>query len=242
MGYEGVEFAGIFDKSYTEVKELCQKYDLVPVSAHVSLNDLRSKIDEIIDGYKHIGCKQIAIPWIPKGSQPGDDGFKDLMEEFIEFGKKCKEKGMLLAYHNHDFEFVNVNGEYGLDVLYSSVPSDLLKCQIDTCWVGVAGVNPSEYVRKYAGRMYTVHLKDYVGSKTDNMYGLIGLKEDDGKSAPTVAFDFRAIGYGVQDIPAILEASADAGAEWAIVEIDRPALGSTPMECVEMSVKYLMSL
>ncbi|MBR7078204.1 MAG: sugar phosphate isomerase/epimerase, partial [Clostridia bacterium] len=35
MGYDGVEFAGLCGKSAEEAKALCEKYGLVPVSAHI---------------------------------------------------------------------------------------------------------------------------------------------------------------------------------------------------------------
>jgi sugar phosphate isomerase/epimerase len=47
------------------------------------------------------------------------------------------------------------------------------------------------------------------------------------------------LGYGVQDIPAIIEASKKAGSKWLIVEQDQPSMGKTPMECAAMSMEYL---
>lgn len=242
MGYDGVEFAGLCDRPYSEVKALCEKYNLIPVSAHVALAEMKENLDDIIEGYKTIGCKQIVVPYLPEGLRPGDDGFKGMIEDVYKIGEKCQKAGMLLAYHNHDFEFVKVAGEYGLDILYNTIPAEYLLCQLDTCWVNVGGENPSEYLRKYSGRMYTVHLKDFVGQKSDNMYGLIGLKEDDGKDARAEEFDFRPVGYGVQSFGEILKASEEAGAEWVVVEQDRPALDKTPMECAEMSINYLKTL
>ena len=46
MGYDGVEFASLYGKDPKEVAELCKKYNLNPISAHVpfdSLNDLTEK-------------------------------------------------------------------------------------------------------------------------------------------------------------------------------------------------------
>ena len=50
------------------------------------------------------------------------------------------------------------------------------------------------------------------------------------------------MGYGRQDIPAILQASEDAGAGWVVVEQDSPSMGKTPMESVKMSIEYLKGL
>ena len=145
---------------------------------------------------------------------------------------------MILQYHNHDFEFMKVDGEYGLDILYREIGPELLQTQLDTCWVNVGGENPSDYIRKYAGRIPTVHLKDFVGRKSENMYALIGLDEDKKKDTEG-KFEFRPVGKGVQNIPSIVEAAIEGGAEWFIVEQDQPCCGWTPLECAAMSVQYL---
>ena len=143
-------------------------------------------------------------------------------------------------YHNHDFEFTKINGQYILDTYYQEIPADLLQTELDTCWVNVGGENPAQYVRKYTGRAPIVHLKDFSGSKTENMYSLIGT--DAAKEEASEKFEFRPIGYGRQDIPSILAASEDAGAGWVIVEQDSPSMGKTPMECAKMSIDYLKSI
>ena len=62
---------------------------------------------------------------------------------------------------------------------------------------------------------------------------------DEGEKKENTAFEFRPLGYGVQDIPAIIEASKKAGSKWLIVEQDQPSMGKTPMECAAMSMEYL---
>jgi len=126
-------------------------------------------------------------------------------------------------------------------VLYREVPAELLKTQIDTCWVNVGGENPAQYLRKYAGRAGIVHLKDFAGQKSERMYALIGI-DDDKDDGETGAFEFRPVGYGKQDFPAILAACEDVGAKWVVVEQDQPSMGKTPLECAKMSIDYLRSL
>ncbi|MBQ7381335.1 MAG: hypothetical protein IJW69_04575 [Clostridia bacterium] len=89
-----------------------------------------------------------------------------------------------------------------------------------------------------------VHLKDYFGEKSENMYELIGIKSE-AAARPLddlKAFEYRPVGSGLQDFPAILDASKDAGAEWIVVEQDNPSMGLTPMECIEKSREYLRSI
>ena len=94
---------------------------------------------------------------------------------------------------------------------------------------------------KYAGRAPLVHIKDYVGSKTDNMYGLIG-KGNGEAEGEQVEFELRPVGYGVQDVAAIIKAAEDAGAIAVIVEQDRPSMDKDAMECAKMSIDYIRSL
>ena len=240
MGYDGVEFAGAFDKSAEELAALCEKYDLIPISAHVPLAEMQADLEGTLAFYKKLGCRFVVIPYSSAEYRPGGEKFEELIADATKIGKRAKELGMTLLYHNHDFEFVKVDGEYGLDVLYNNVPEECLKTQLDTCWVRVAGEDPSAYIRKYSGRAPVVHLKDFVGQKTENMYALIGTDSD--KEEKTQAFDFRPVGSGVQDFPAILAAAEEAGAEWVVVEQDRPDGDHTSLECAQISIDYLRSL
>lgn len=238
MGYSGVEFAGLYGNTPAEVKKMCEELGLVALSAHVPYADLAADMDGTIAAYKELGVKYVVVPYLTEELRPGKEGFLTIFEVIKKLGAKLKEAGMVLQYHNHDFEFVKVDGEYGLDMLYREVGPELLQTQLDTCWVNVGGENPSDYVRKYAGRIPTVHLKDFVGRKSENMYALIGLDEDQKKNTEG-KFEFRPVGKGVQDIPSIVEAAMEGGAEWFIVEQDQPCCGWTPLECAAMSIQYL---
>lgn len=240
MGYDCVEFAGLYGKTAAEVRALCEKHGLTPISAHVPFVDMMADPD-LLKVYAEIGCKFVVIPYLTEEFRPGQPRFQEVIDGAKLLGEKANALGMKLGYHNHDFEFVKVNGEYALDILYKEVSADLLQTELDTCWVNVGGENPAGYIRKYAGRCEIVHLKDFTGQKSENMYALIGIDEDK-KSDDTGAFEFRPVGYGKQDFPAILKAAEESGAKWVVVEQDQPALGKTPLECAEMSINYLKSI
>ena len=148
---------------------------------------------------------------------------------------------MTLLYHNHDFEFEKIDGKYALEVLYDTVPADLLQTELDTCWVRVGGEDPAPYVRKYTGRAPIVHLKDYVGGKSEHMYELIGIDSDD-QAPEENPFELRPVGSGCQDMPAIVAAAEAAGAKWVVVEQDQPSMGLNPLQCAEKSINYLRSI
>ena len=150
--------------------------------------------------------------------------------------------GLQLLYHNHDFEFLKIDGEYALDILYNTIPAELLATEIDTCWVNVGGEEPSAYVEKYSGRAPIVHLKDFSGSKGNGpLYKLIGIEEEETEKAENT-FEFRPVGYGCQDWKKIIASAEKAGAGWVVVEQDDPSMGKTPIECAQSSIEYLKTI
>ncbi len=240
MGYDGVEFAGLFGHTPAEVRDLCKAEGLVALSAHIAYPEMMSN-ENIFREYAEIGCTFAAVPHIGLEYRTGGEKHREFLDSLSGLGKRAKEAGIQLCYHNHDFEFVKEDGEYALDRMYEYVPAEYLETELDTCWVNVGGENPAEYLRKYAGRARIVHLKDFAGQKSENMYALIGVDENEKKDTGG-KFEFRPVGYGLQNIPEILAAAKDAGSQWMIVEQDQPSLGKTPLECAKMSIDYLNSL
>jgi len=240
MGYDGVEFAGLYGNAPEKVKEMCEEIGLVPLSAHVPYLDMIADPEGVLSAYATIGCKFVAVPYLTEEYRPGTPRFAEVIENVKILGAAAKKLGMQLLYHNHDFEFTKIDGKYALDILYDSVSEDLLKTELDTCWVNVGGEDPAEYLLKYAGRAPVVHLKDFVGSRSENMYELIGIEKK--AEAASEKFELRPVGSGKQDFPAILAAAEKSGVTWVIVEQDLPSMGLTPMECAAKSRAYLKSI
>ncbi len=239
MGYMGVEFAGLYGRTPKEIAKIIASIGLEPLSAHVPFDDMRSDMEKVIRDYKDIGCNHIAIPWLAECDRPNGANYKKTVEDISRFADMADKSGLTISYHNHDFEFVRTeNGNYALDELYVSVP--VLKAELDTCWVSVAGEDPVKYIEKYANRIPLLHLKDYFGGKTENMYGLIGSNE--AKKEESSAFEFRPVGYGKIDFKSVLDAAQKCGVTWCIVEQDEPSMGKSRFECAKMSINTVKDL
>ncbi len=242
LGYDGVEFAGFYGYSADEVKAMLQKHGLKAISSHVPFVQIEEDMYGVISFHKAIGCEYIAVPYLDDATRPGAPGFAHALAVIHQFGRLMKEAGLTLLYHNHDFEFIQLSGMYGLDFLYEAVPADVLKTEIDVCWVKYAGENPADYIRKYAGRCPVVHLKDFVGKKAEDgstPYALIGLDENEKKD--TQAFEFRPFGYGCQNVEEVVTAGIESGAKWFVIEQDM-SIGRTPLEAAELSIGTLKKI
>ncbi len=226
MGYEGVEFSGFFGNTPEQVKAMCDEIGLVPVSAHIPLDEMLADIDRVIADCKTLGCEYIVLPYVTEERRPGGEFFMQMMDEIRFIGEKVRDAGLVLLYHNHDFEFRKLeSGEYGLDFIFRTIPAELLQCELDECRIAYAGLDPVEYLKKYDGRSPIVHLKDYYVDNERNM-----------------ALEFRPLGCGVQDVPALVKTSEEVGCRWLMVEQDQPSLNKTPIECAAMSIDYLKKI
>lgn len=224
IGYDGIELAGLYGQSPEEIKAAIEDAGLIAISAHIPFQELVSDMEGTVRQYEEIGVKFIAIPYLLEEDRPGTSKFEGNVKLFEEIGKVCKAHGIQAMYHNHDFEFKKMeDGRYALDYIYDTVPADVLKTELDVCWVKVSGEDPASYLKKYSGRCPIVHLKDFH-------------KEN----ATDRVFEFRPVGYGDQNFPPILDAALEVGAQWVIVEQDH-SIGRTPMEAIALSREYLKS-
>ena len=244
IGYRYVELALVrsFGKTAAQFRESLDKAGLSAISAHVPYREMISDPGNVIDFYIDIGCKYIVVPFLEKEDRSTGTNYEGVKSGIAKLGEEANKKGATLLYHNHEFEFAMYRGKYVLDDLYESITARLLQTEIDTCWVKVSGVDPAEYILKYTGRSPVVHLKDLdsFGSSTGKVEP--DFIEEAEKARAEGSFPFRAVGYGVQDIPGIVKAARKAGAKWLVVEQDFPSPGKTPIQCAKDSLDYLNSL
>lgn len=222
FGYNGVEFAGLYGKTPEEVRKLCEKYGLIPISAHVGIAEMLENENVFFD-YKKIGCEYIAIPYIAPEEMSTETDRRKTIEKVRILSEKAKAAGLKMLYHNHAHELSKLNGKNFLDELYSAVP-DILLPEFDVCWLHFAGEDPVAYLERYADRIKVVHLKDYVAV--------------DGAERP----DFRPLGRGKVDIPSVVKTAEKLGAEWLIVEQDAPTAGQKSIDEVHISAEFLQAL
>ena len=244
MGFDTVEFAGYANKTAEELRGYLDEFGLKCVSVHQNYPWILESGQKAVDYIKTLGAKYVALPWTGPEMQKGTENFDGLVKDIVTTGELLKANDMYLLYHNHDFEFKTFEGKYVLDWLYETVPADLLGTQIDTCWVHYAGVDPCAYILKYQGRAPIVHLKDFdcKNLAAGPVYNLI---DDEGNpmdvSNGDKGFEYRPLGMGRQNVPALIEAAEKAGTHTLIVEQDESP-DRPRMESVRISREYLKSI
>lgn len=240
MGYDYVELAGYYEKTAEELKELLDKYGLQAISTHETYENILKDPEKKIEEIKTLGLKYYAMPWMGLDKHKGSEDYEKVVSDYTKAGKILRENGVRLLYHNHAHEFTKVDNKFVFEWILEDV-GDLLWPEIDVCWVHYAGYKPEEYILKYKNQLPVLHLKDFLCEKIDGP--VYTDEESDTPKYPDmeeVGFRFRPVGYGVQDIPAILKSAEEAGTEYVIVEDEVKDMD--PMGSVKMSREYLKSL
>lgn len=216
IGYDEVEFAGYFDHSPAAIRAFLDGAGLAAPSAHVQLDDMRSRPGELIEAAETIGHDYLVLGWLAPPERETLDQYRAHADLCNRFAAECREAGIRFGWHNHEFEFEELEGQRPIDLLLAETDADLVKIELDLYWINVAGADPLEYFAKHPGRFPLCHVKDMAA---------------DGS--------FADAGSGTLDFAAIFAASDQAGLEHYFVERDdSPA----PLATAESAYRYLDTL
>jgi len=229
-GYKEVEFAGYFGRTGKQVRDVLEKNGLKAPSTHVQYDELDDKFPSVIETSKEIGLEYIICPWIPEELRKSSDIWKQASEKFNKCGEASKKAGMQFGYHNHWFEFLPTDGKLPYDELLAMCDANLVKMEMDLCWITVAGSDPLKYFAKYPGRFPLVHVKDVKTLPKISSGGAQNFGD---------TVDLTEVGSGVIDWKRIFAHSEQAGIKHYIVEHDHP---KEPLESITKSYQYLSTL
>lgn len=175
LGYEDLELYGFNpeDESYygysaADFKKILEDNGLTASSCHYGFSDyfaashdeLKTYVSKCIHTAKELNLSYVTWPWLhPK--YRNIESFKILTDKLNGIGEQVNKSGLKFAYHNHDFEFVDHNGEIGYDIIMNQTDSNLVKLQLDLYWaVHSSKLSPAELIAKDPKRFVVWHIKD----------------------------------------------------------------------------------
>ena len=195
---------------------------------------------KMVDDAKALDCDMMRIGMMPMNAIGDVNKCIDFAKHAEEYCLKLKEEGSDLYYHYHHMEFIKVNGKYLLDLLRENAPH--MGFELDTHWIHRGGENPVEFIKKYAGSVRLLHLKDY---RIGNV-NMPDMTAPDAMMKFMNAFfnepvQFAELGQGTLPLKACIEAGLAGGAEYFLVEQDA-TYGRDPFESLKISHDHLVDL
>jgi sugar phosphate isomerase/epimerase len=223
-GYAGVETAGYSDGKFYGLspdafRKAIEASGMQVLSSHTgkSLAEDIGKTDwdavwswwdTAIQVHKAAGMKYIVTASMPKPRTLAD--LKAYCDYFNRIGEKCNAAGLRFGYHNHSFEFSDIEGQMMYDYMLKNTDPSKVFFEMDVYWTVRGGQSPVDYFNNYPGRFELLHIKD---NKELGQSGMVG-------------FD------------AIFKNSDKAGVRYLIVEVEK--YDYPPLESIKRSLDYLL--
>lgn len=220
LGYQGVEGpAALLEGDVQANLKRFHGLGLRVITISASREALRDDLPKVMGAAEALQAPHVSVWWGPCADR--EELLRDA-ELYNAAGMKLAARGLKLCYHNHEHEFRTTHdGLYALDFLAARTDPRYVHFELDIAWITFGGEDPARVLRRMAGRVPAIHLKD-----------LHSLDERD---------KFTAVGTGLVKVEEALRAAAETGVEWAVVEQDK-LRNLTALETITLSRLYLKEI
>jgi sugar phosphate isomerase/epimerase len=140
-------------------------------AAGISCENCQFEYDELHGSYQkkiafshELGLKNIVCAPAMSRTKTADD-WKWQAGQLNALGEKLKRDGFQLGYHNHEIEFMAVDGAMPYETLMRETDPKLVKFQIDVGNLTFAGQDAVAWLKRYPTRYFSMHAKDFSPGK-----------------------------------------------------------------------------
>jgi sugar phosphate isomerase/epimerase len=222
VGYAEVElFSPYAPQSWTPraLRNALDRAGLSAPSTHIGGKFLRGDWGKHLEAALVLGCRYIVCGSPEREGLHTLRDWHELAGQLNRAGEAARKAGLRFGYHNHDFEFVPVEGQVPYDLLVAETDPMLMQLELDLYWITKAGGDPFTCLERWPDRFFALHVKDMDGTPERGM---------------------ADVGAGTIDFPRILAKSREVGIGHYFIEHDRPA--PPALDSVRRSYAYLRQL
>lgn len=225
MGYHCVEISQIpmNRENIAEIKRACDDFGIKVAANTVTLEPavpgmqgefLSTDFDKIVDDCKQLGTSMLRMGLLPMTCIGHLEKSIDFVKRADEMAERLGEQGIELYYHNHHIEFTKYDGKYLLDIFKENTKK--MGFELDMHWIYRGGEDPVNFIKKYAGRIRLLHIKDYRIGRMVLPEDRFDFDEFDRQFANLV--EFAEIGEGSLPVKECMEAALAGGSEYFLIE------------------------
>ena len=222
-GYTEAHTAGRYGFTPEKFNELCRKNGIQIIGTHYDYNKILTEPEETMRIHKLYGTNNIGIGGMPAAFRSDLTELKRFIADFNKAAETYAKYGFKLTYHNHNFEFLKIDGEKTLmDYLYEGLDPDNISFVLDTCWV-MAGCSDVRYwMEKLAGRIDILHCKDVMLKSDGKLFGTM-----------------TEVGNGFVYWKGVIETAKQIGVKHFVVEQDYNFKTGNAIDSIKTSAEYL---
>lgn len=210
----------IFGMNFTDFCKHAKGLGMKVTSGHYGLAQITGDTWlKAVDDAKKNGQEFMVMPYLVDADRKTIDDYKRVCEKLNAAGEVCNKNGIRFQYHNHAFEFENVDGRIPFDVMLKELDPKKVGMELDIYWIVRGGHDPVTYFNAYPGRFEQWHIKDMD-------------RNDQSKNAN--------VGDGSIDYKSLFAHAKHAGLKHWYVEYD--TFPGDPIDSVSASARYLKAL
>ncbi|TWU17939.1 sugar phosphate isomerase/epimerase family protein [Allorhodopirellula heiligendammensis] len=241
-GYWQVELMNI-DEQAVQIAAMARAAGLCVHSAFLDYNVITApgregvaSLEQTLDLAQRIGLRHVVFGYIAKDQRDSAEKCRVIADSANAAADKTRAAGMRMCYHNHSFEFAafastatedaEAKSLTAYDIFIERFDPQQMEFELDVFWAKIAGQDPLALMRRLAGRISQVHLKDMLADTPVSL---------DESAVPKEAF--QELGDGVIDIPSVMRLAKEIGVDQCHVEQDQ---SPAPLESIVQSYQYLM--
>ncbi|HXY38708.1 MAG TPA: twin-arginine translocation signal domain-containing protein [Vicinamibacteria bacterium] len=153
------EFTGLTDGKKT--RKIIEDHGLKCPSAHFTMEEMRTRQQQMIDWAKDVGMTQMGVATLAEGPQGGKttmDVVKRAADEYNRIGETAHKAGMQQFLHDEEFEAAHVDGRLVYEVLIEVLDPRYVKFQYQMSAMPQVG-DAAGYFTKFPGRFLSMHLQ-----------------------------------------------------------------------------------
>ena len=221
IGYKDIELLGSMNNFGMPPKRLREVLDRVGLSApstHVSGNALND-LDRQLDDAKTLGHEYFTVASLPIQGERTVDDYRSWADRLNAAGARARERDIWVGFHNHANDFTSVGGTVLYDVLMERTDPAVVRMQLDTGNLAMAGLDPHDYMKRFGPRYWSFHIKDVPRSKAEHD---------------------TELGTGVIDFKRLLASIERIDEKHLFVE--QETYPGTPLESMRRDFKYISEL
>jgi len=203
--------------------------------------NVTENLDQIVEICQSLHCRHCRTFLYGSSEFGTPEGIETYSRKFDEAARLLGTRGLDYSYHGHNFEFAKLNGKIGLRIMRDLTST--MKFEICSYWVQSGGFDTGKILREFGadGRVSICHLKDYRIAPLTDEFLAAHYAPDHPRTLLTDVLQFAEAGEGNLDIPDIIAACDEIGAEYIFLEQDY-LYGRTELEVLKTDYDNLCAM
>ena len=209
-------------------KNLIPQSGLKVISLHSDLNSIERDPESVAEEALEYGTDKVVITGMYRYDYTSSSSLSPLTARLDEGGRRLKEYGVSLLYHNHNIETVkDEKGRTALDVIINGTNGDYVSFELDTFWLSEAGCPLEEWMKKMGGRLKLWHIADR------------GWRGNSKQIAPIVKSGSVELGTGNLPLERLLSIAKENQVQGIVLESHNNWIDNDPLESIRISGQWL---